>query len=273
MRQHRGAFVKEFRRSASDYAYTDDLTNTDWAWEFLRRNLTFQREYRESRAHLSRMVQHPGGIRLHHARGLQTAAAIWGLRAFSNPLKHACQTDTFWRSEVLTHTAIATATRVKVAEVRADLDLFRDEHLRAVLIDNDRQLLIVRSPQATIELHLTGANLLFKPVGLTFHVHGFGAVQRETKTLIWLKKTLLNKPLSERPMLSRTTRIQRKKCLIALDCAHAGGSLQDTADVFRVFGLTRLNWSSSGDEALKKQVWRCRNSGLALCKGGYRKFL
>lgn len=273
MRQVGCEFVGEFGSSAHDYAYTDGLTKTDWAWEFLRRNPTYQRDYRESRGHLSKTIRHPSGIQIHHTRGLQSGAAKWGLMAFADPHKHALQTDIFWRHGALTHAAIATTKRSQGAEVPADLDLFGSRNISAILIDNERHLLIIRSPQATIELHLTGANVLFNRVGLTFHLPGLAAVPHATKALIWARKALLNEPVSSRPDLSRTTRNQRRKCLIALDCAQAGGSLQDTAHVFRAFGLTRLNWWSSGDEALKKQVWRCRNSGLALCNGGYRKFL
>lgn len=273
MRQGGRDFVKEFGRSARDYAYTDGLTNTDWAWEFLRRNRTYQRDFRESRAHLSRTIRHSSGIQIHHARGLQGGAAKWGLMAFPDPHKHALQSDIFWQLDALTHAALATTKRSQGVEEPADLDLFGNQNISAILIDNERHLLIVRSPHATIELHLTGANVLFNPVGLTFHVRGLAAVPCATKTLIWARKALLNEPVSSRSSLSRATRTQRRKCLIALDCAQTGGSLQDTAHVFQALGLTRLNWSSSGDESLKKQVWRCRKSGLDLCHGGYRKFL
>ncbi|SJZ78028.1 transcriptional regulator domain-containing protein [Consotaella salsifontis] len=56
-------------RSSSDYDYLDDLTGSDLAWECLRRNPDYQRDFAEvqdharNAAHLARLMRLRWGIR------------------------------------------------------------------------------------------------------------------------------------------------------------------------------------------------------------------
>ncbi|MEX0344376.1 MAG: DUF2285 domain-containing protein [Rhizobiaceae bacterium] len=265
-------FVARFGKTASDYAYTDSLTDSDWVWEFLRRNPDYRVDYYESRVRTTKTVSHPSGIRIHRARGYHHNATKWGLAVFADPDLNALQTDIFWSQEVLSHSVLASSKIVESTEEEADLDLFRDRNCTAILCDPNRQKIIVRSRNAAIDMQLVGLSVLFQPVHLQFHLQGFASIGNGTKTLIWVRNALKSVRAADRRALTKTTRTNRKKYLVALDCEQKGASLRDTALVFRALQLTRLRWSS-GDEALKKQVWRCRKSGLKLMQGGYRKLL
>lgn len=267
-----GDFVARFGKTASDYAYTDSLTDSDWAWEFLRRNPDYRADYYESRVRTTKTVSHPSGIRIHRARGHHHNAKKRGLAVFANPDLNALQTDIFWSQEVLSHSVLASSKTVESVDDEADLDLFRDQNCTAILCDLDRQKIIVRSRNTAIDMKLVGISVLFQPVQLQFHLQGFASIGNGTKALIWVRNALKSLRAADKRALTKTTRTNRKKYLVGLDCSSKGASLRDTALVFRALRLTRLRWSS-GDEALKKQVWRCRNSGLKLMQGGYRKLL
>ncbi len=272
MGTHCEDFLARFGKTASDYAYTDCLTDSDWAWEFLRRNPAYRANYYESRARTTKAVSHPSGIRICRTRGYHHNARKWGLAIFADPDLNAFQTDVFWSQEALSHYVVASSSRVEMADQEADLDLFRDQNCTAILCDVHRQKIIVRSQNAAIDVKLMGINILFQPVLLRFHLQGFASLSNGTKALIWVRNALKSLRAADKPALTKTTRTNRKKYLVALDCNIKGASLRDTAFVFRALRLTRLNWSN-GDEALKKQVWRSRNSGLKLMQNGYRKLL
>jgi hypothetical protein len=120
---------------------------------------------------------------------------------------------------------------------------------------------------------MEGANIVLVPVRLRFRIVGFAVLPDRTNALAALNAVRQNPAQSARKSPRPRDQALRKRGLVALDCKLLGGSLQDTAKVFRVLGMTRLAWSASGDEALKKQVWRARNAGLKLMRGGYRKLL
>ncbi len=265
-------FVARFDKTASDYAYTDGLTDTDWAWEFLRRNPDYSADYCESRARTAKATTHPSGVRIYRARGYHHNAKKWGLAVFANPDLNACQTDVFWSQEALNHCVTASSLSAETGEQETDLDLFRDQNCTAILCDDNRQSVIVRSQNTAIDMQLVGASALFQSVRLQFHLNGFASVRNGTTALIWVRNALKSLRAADKRALTKTTRTNRKKYLVALDCSGKGASLRDTALVFRALRLTRLSWSN-GDEALKKQVWRCRKSGLNLMQGGYRKLL
>ena len=265
-------FAAVFIEKARDYAYTDGLTDTDWAWEYLRRNPDYINTYYESRTQFLRKITHASGVKIYRDRGNNHQSGKWGLSAFALPDLNALDADIFWSQNVLTHRVSAVST-CKKSSLSGDLDLFRDQNCCAILCRAKCQKIIIRSHNTAIDMRLVGVNILFQPVQLQFQLDGFATISDDTKALIWTRNALKSMRSGDKKPLTETTKLYRKKCLIALDCVQQGGSLRDTAFVFQALGLTRLSWSASGDEALKKQVWRCRNMGLKLMQGGYRKFL
>lgn len=265
-------FAAVFAEKARSYAYTDGLTDTDWAWEYLRRNPDYKTAYYESRAKPIRGITHASGVKIYRERGSNRQSGKWGLSAFTLPDLNALEADIFWSQDALTHGISAVSICIKPS-LGSDLDLFRDQNCCAILCRAKCQKIIIRSRNTAIDMRLVGVNILFQPVQLQFQLDGFATISDDTKALIWTRNALKSMRSGDKKPLTETTKLYRQKCLIALDCVQQGGSLRDTGFVFQALGLTQLSWSASGDEALKKQVWRCRNMGLKLMQGGYRKFL
>lgn len=266
-------FESFFRIRATDYARTDTFDDTDWAWEHLRRDPAYRRDYVASRTRLSKTITHVSGARLHRPRGCQRYAAKWGLICLADPSKTARDTPVFWAKRSPKLLVDATARRLLEVDEPADLHPDKRSFLAAILYGAGVQVALVRVADSTLNLVIEGANIVLVPVRLRFRIDGFARLSERTKALAALNAARQNPAQSTRKSPRPRDQALRKRGLVALDCKLIGGSLQDTAKVFRVLGMTRLTWSVSGDEALKKQVWRARNAGLKLMRGGYRKLL
>jgi hypothetical protein len=265
--------LKRFGRTKSDYACCKGLTKSEWAWEFLRRNPEYKRAFIISRSRLSQIARLNNGTPVMRPKGCQAGASDWGLECFSDPDLSAAQTPVFWSQEALKHHVEAEAAIVESDPVQADLDVFRSRNCAAILQRKHGVSVLLRTPTEFVDLQITGANILLNPARLSFRIAGLGAVKSHAATLLLLTHSIEKHTSGNTNPLPRHQRLGLLKALVALDCKQSRGSLQDTAIVFRATGLTRLSWSTIGDESLKKQVIRARNRGLKLMQGGYRTLL
>ena len=266
-------FLTRFGRTRSDYACCKGLTKSEWAWEFLRRNPDHKRAFIVSRSRLSQIARLNNGTPVMRPRGNQAGASDWGLACFSDPALSAVKTPVFWEQTVLKHRAEAEAAIAGPDPAQADLDVVRDRNCAAILERKHGVSVLFRTTKEAVDLQITGANILLSPVHLTFRIVGFNAVKSRAATLLLLLHSVQKRLSGNAEPLPRHQRLGLLKALVALDCQQSGGSLQETAIVFRAIGLTRLSWSAIGDESLKKQVIRARNRGLKLMQGGYRTLL
>ncbi|MBO6638467.1 MAG: DUF2285 domain-containing protein [Roseitalea sp.] len=266
-------FESFFRGRATDYARTDTFDDADWAWEHLRRDPAYRRDYVASRARLSKTITHVSGARILRPRGCQRNAAKWGMVCLADPSKTARDTPVFWANRSPNLLVEAAARRMSEDSEPPDLDPTVRSFIAAILYGTGVQVALVRVADSTLNLVIEGANIVLVPVRLRFRIDGFATLSERVKALQALNAARrIPAQMARKPSRPRDQTL-RKRGLVALDCKLLGGSLQDTAKVFRVLGMTRLTWSVSGDEALKKQVWRARNAGLKLMRGGYRKLL
>ena len=266
-------FLTRFGRTRSVYACCKGLMKSAWAWEFLRRNPDYKRAFIVSRARLSQIARLNNGTPVMRPRGCQAGASDWGLACFSDPGLAAVQTPVFWSQSVLKHHAEAEAAIAPPDPAQADLDVFRDTNCAAILERRQGVSVLLRTPEEAIDLQIVGANILLNPARLLFRIDGLNAIKPRAATLLLLLQTIQTRTSGNTNPLPRHQRLGLLKALVALDCKLFGSSLQDTAIVFRALRLTRLSWSTIGDESLKKQVIRARNRGLTLMQGGYQTLL
>jgi len=269
-----GRFVTAFGKSAGDYAYAKSLSDCDWAWEFLRRNPAYRRDYVASRSRLTKPVVHASGIPIWRPRGCQAKATDWGLACFADPTRHALKQPVFWSQRALRYRAEAEVEPVDSStKCQPDLDLLNQRICVAVLDQTIGQTVLVRTPEIAVDLTVKGTNILLIPVRLRFQIDGLASISDAAKALICLEAAFSSRRLPSHARQQKRDRSRLQRALVALDCKLEGGSLRDTAMVMRALRLTRLAWSVAGDETLKKQVWRSRNSGFDLMQENYRKLL
>lgn len=266
----RTEFLGKFGKTKSDYAYCESLTKREWAWEFLRRNKDYRIDVKTNRIRFTKPVKHPSGITLYRPRGNHSPARKWGLSVFADPNLPANKTHIFWRPKLMPNAISAKALPYKE---HPDLDLFSTPSCIAILQGNGTQKLLIRTPECILDVTFIGANPLFENVDLEFRVRGFQHLKPQLNALFLLEKAL-NIAADDTPngKIKRLVSTNLRG-LIALDCQDQSGSLQDTANVFRAFGMTRLSWSTVGDESLKKQIIRARKKGIGIMQSGYKNLL
>ena len=210
MNAYTSRFAAIFVKKTPDYAHTDGLTDTDWAWEYLRRNPDYKAAYYGARTKPIRGVTHASGVKIYRDRGNNRQSAKWGLSAFTLPDLNALDADIFWSQDALTHRVSAVSTCIKPC-LGSDLDLFRDQNCCAILCRARCQKIIIRSRNTTIDLRLVGVNILFQPVQLQFQLDGFAAISNDTHALLWTRNALRYMRSGDKKPLTETTKLYRKK--------------------------------------------------------------
>src|SRR5262245_5173406 len=66
----------------SDYEHLRAVGDPDWAWEFLRRNPSYQRDHRMSRLASEKPIRHARGLLLTRTRRRCRRAEAWDLYCF-----------------------------------------------------------------------------------------------------------------------------------------------------------------------------------------------
>jgi len=236
-----------------DHSWLNHLSRVGWAWEFLRRNQDYRRDY------------------AHQDDGRD--AALWGLKSFEDPSLDARHAAVFWRSDwcpaVLPVTArpllpgeTSSLTEEKLACLTKVLP-HHDGNGADVLFNTDGRLL---------QLELTGS-ASFAEVALSAVVIPMPE-PASARVLAIRRFTHLVASGSLRPMLYPPERRAPRltKVLIALDCWQEQQSYRDIA--VRLHGQRRVDeqWNDPRDH-LRDQIRRAVYYGRNLMTGGYRQFL
>jgi hypothetical protein len=85
----------------STYKYIDQLSRAGFAWEFLRRNSDYRRDWQVHRTSVPRRHVSWQGIEFSFLRRRFTQAESWGLRAFEDPTADGRSARLFWLPNVL----------------------------------------------------------------------------------------------------------------------------------------------------------------------------
>jgi hypothetical protein len=256
-------------RCLEDYAYTRDLDLTGWAWEFLRRNADYQRDYRLNRAGCPLAVKHVSGATLYRLRRRFLAAEDWGLEMFADPGSTAVEVDVFWIAELLTHQAGCIARVPNHCDVEChSLSAFTSK--RAVLVDTDHEQIVFRKNAKAAALTVAEGTFLLGDCSLTFQLQGISSSMRHHETMHILKSLLAGR--AEQHPRTQTTDSKHLHYLIALDGHLEGRSYREIAMVLYGKAAVRAYWTDD-TRGLKSKVRRAVGRGKALMKGGYRKLL
>jgi hypothetical protein len=256
-------------RCLEDYAYTRELDCTGWAWEFLRRNEDYKRDYRMNRAGHPIAVKHVSGAILYRLRRRFLLAETWGLEMFADPNKSAHNTDVFWRPDLLTHQANCTS-KPQFTSDQEQLSLRSFKAKRAVLVGFDHEEVVFQGCAKSATLDVLNGTFLFGEHCLTFQLEGINSATRHHQTMQILKFFMTDQAYQIR----ETPRPNPKYLdyLIALDGRLAGRSYRDIALVLYGADAVGASWRDD-TRGLKSKVRRAVDRGLALMNGGYRDLL
>ena len=139
-----------------------------------------------------------------------------------------------------------------------------------ILVDaNGSQHVVLRANGTSLQLLIDGPHVLAHPIGITFLMHGLGAIPETCEHLTTLRRII--SPPSPRSASPRWTPATRKlhAALVALDGWAAGATHRDVAIVLYGLDYVKRNWESGLKRRMRHHLLR----GLKLSRGGYRSFL
>jgi Uncharacterized conserved protein (DUF2285)/Family of unknown function (DUF6499) len=251
------------------YDYLDTLNYSELAWEFLRRNPDYQRDF----ATLTTPIQKPqivfSGHRVWQAPDLSSTLSHWGLWPLVDPRLSALDAPTCWLPDTGAAVLIATATRARVA-AEADFNLNNLSCVRHIVVRKDgAQYLLVHNTDLSIFLQIHGDRIVDAPINVTFQLHRLAVA---AKAGLWLSKLpgLLATP--QRHICFAPRRKNLRDALIALDGHLAGAQYRDVAHL--IFGRAEVvaTWSKS-DRRMKDSVIRSLRRGRELARSGYLRLM
>ena len=258
-----------WEKSLEDYAYAAGLNRHGWAWEFLRRNTDYQRDFRINRAGTPVPVKHKSGAVYFRLRRRVLAAERWGLIMFANPSVSSLATGIHWHPSVTSRHVCCIA---KAANSNSDgaecLGGFNAR--KHVLVTHDTEYLCVQRGNLYANLVISGASMLLQNCALNYQIEGLDRLNPVAETLTNLRRLKTESQLLQ--PASGQTEQRLRECLVALDGHLAGRTYRDIAEV--LYGSDRVKevWSNE-TRHLKDKVRRAVAAGVEYMNGGYLKLL
>lgn len=239
-------------KETPDDAWLGRLNRIGWAWEFLRRNPEYRRQYAH-RAEVSCLER-------------------WGLRYFEDPFLDSRRANVFWRSESCSAVLPVTATPLAQGARAFDIEHLQCSVCIATPDQSEVADVIFRQEGRILQLSVSGSRTL-QGVALSAFVvpmpsHSAGRVLALRRFVSLVKSSALLPNLY--PPERRAARLT--KVLSALDFWSEKRSYRDIG--VHLFGEARVEreWNDPGDH-LRDQVRRAVYYGRTLMTGSYRQFL
>ena len=258
-----------WEKSLEDYAYALGLDRPGWAWEFLRRNASYQRDFRINKAGAPVPVQHRSGAVYYRLRRRVLAAERWGLIMFANPFKSSLETEIHWHPSVTSRHVFCIAKAANSNNDGAEcLEGFNAR--KHVLATHDTEYLCVQRGNLYANLVISDASLLLQNCALNYQIEGLGRLNRAAETLTNLRRLKTESQLLQ-PAFGQIE-LRLRECLVALDGYLAGRTYRDIAEV--LYGSDRVKevWTNE-TRHLKDKVRRAVAAGVDYMNGGYLKLL
>jgi hypothetical protein len=158
-------------RSLEDYAHAVGLDRLGWAWEFLRRNEAYCRDYRINRAGVPVAIRHESGAIIFRPRRQFLAAENWGLEIFADPAKSAFDTHVFWMGDTIKRT-VSCISKTANDNQSERLSLSHFSGKRSVLVAKSSEQIVFVGPQMSVQLLASGKSFLIGESLLTFQHEG-----------------------------------------------------------------------------------------------------
>ena len=258
-----------WERSLEDYAYAECLDRHGWAWEFLRLNPDYQRDFRTNKAGTPTAIKHHSGAVYYRLRRKFLAAERWGLMMFTDPFKTSLDADVHWHPNSIKRHAHCTSKPAN--DNNSDTEYLTGFiGRRCILVANEYEHFSIQRGAVSANLVITGASLLLQNCELKYMIEGLARLNPVAETLTNLRR-LKSDPQLPEPTLGQTE-LRLRECLVALDGHLAGRSYRDIAEV--LYGPDRVKevWTNE-TRHLKDKVRRAVAAGIDYMNGGYLKLL
>ncbi len=258
------------------------MPNAAWAWEFLRRNPDYARDFWAARRKPDMAIKLRSGATLLRPRKRHLNAEKWGLLHLADPAKDALSADVFWRPDVL-----AGALNIRLSTVHEndngddkdhDIIVLSAIKSRRVIFDGTDGVrhILLNGERFCIQLCCEGPLPVGEQASVKIHIDGAAHARRKLDSAAQLL-ALHRSAGGQLSLIGRNKNAEPlQRALIAYDIWHGAGSKKGRYRriAIAIFGVERVvqDWSHPS-RCLKDQARRARIKGEEYVAGGYRKLL
>jgi hypothetical protein len=171
-----------WERRLEDYAYTVGLDRPGWAWEFLRRNEHYGKDFDDHSATLP-MTTHAIDVVVFIQKSRDETAEKWGLAALTNPKQDAQAAPLFWLPRHM-HSIVQCHAKPGNDNHKHTFNLSRFKGQKSVLLTSVGEYLVIRDPHNTARLIITGKSILTGDCVFTFSFEGISLIHISLRMII-----------------------------------------------------------------------------------------
>jgi len=258
--------------NSEGYDYTDKLSLREFAWEFLRRNVDFRKNWSTARLEYG-IAGYDGPTTFLVSQHTIPSLEKWGCLYASSPAQDALSSVVFWLPDLCTAVLRLTAFGLDV-DVAATPFILRTIKCASTLLEMPQgpQHLLFTEGGRALQLVIEGQDVM-RPTRLMMDsVHEGDLASAQLQSL----QCFNDLRLTGRFFLSKVQRDplspRFRLVLRALDGHLSGASNQEIAKVIFSDDYSDEKWNSP-DYALRDRVRKALGRGLFLMRQGYRKLL
>jgi len=256
--------------------------NAIWAWEFLRRNPQYRREYQRFGADHPGMGDLESGSRLIVGQQRYEQARRWGLLFPANPDLTAHEAGVFWKPSVFPATIPVSLRDPERERERgrlgrhslSDMIILSDLACRRLIFEsiNKSRHVVLAPRRYWIQLYCDSSHPLDDNALVSFRIDGAAHANKRMLNMQQLLRLHRSSGRNLKAIRWRRDTQKLKAALMALDVHAMDGSYRDIA--IAIFGRSevRLNWEG-GQSSLKQTARRALERGRVYRDGKYRELL
>ena len=246
------------------------MPNAAWAWEFLRRNKLYQRDFAKAFWDSPDVIELVTGSRLVIAKKRYQKARDWGLVCFADPDYNALETEVVWKPS-----AFNATVRVKLGDLQAECEsphsnfgrvedsvILSELRCHRVLYEsmNKSRHIVLNTPEYWFQLYCDTVHPSGDKVIIRFRIDGGNHSLERMKTIAELIDLAhsSNDELSQLGTQKTTQMLQDS--IIALDIKKDGGSYKAISCALVGEKRTIEEWDS-GNCVLKDKARRALAMG------------
>ena len=253
---------RQSHRAADQPARDVRLPYAAWAWEYLRRNSDYARDYRSSLAGRARPIPLNTGAILIRKSRRWSEAEKWGLLCFADPERSCDEANVFWRPDLFAGALPIQTVRIDDAESRDpngrhdEIELRRLQTRRVILdtVDGARHIVLC-GRRFWVQLVCDSPASVGERCAIEVKINSTRHYQRKLDTASQLL-SLYHSAGGKISLIGRSRDSTRlSQGLIAIDIVNAGGSHRDVAEA--IYGAEKVaeRW---GGESRYYEDWARR---------------
>ena len=263
--------IKAFSDILAGYAYAAQLSPSDWAWEFLRRNRGFQANATARASDLVTQEVDARTTRLLLARR-DRLAETWGLLFFPNPDLWAGVENVFWSDRAFPR-KIALLGRERMTDEPDDLfdRALRTGRVTHLTDARQREHLLIRTANGALQGRYRGLPLFAgHAIKCDVSLSNISEAGAQADVLAEARRVLALGQAGAPALTQKALRL--RNALVALDGHAAGLAYRETAMI--LYGEDRVSQAWRGEPAaMKSEMARLLRKGQHLRDGGYFRLL